>query len=163
MMVCRSLTQLSLVAITIKATSKRTTMSPPKHVVNPYEKRRPLAAHNKIMGRQSQQRVSNTKRAYQLVSSSNNKKKKGDQLTLQGGVAFDPDKDCVVCKARALARIVQGARIPKWPHHVLCNLNKTTKGFGTISEQNLVTAAESKRLKELFERAIAALLTPLVA
>ena len=106
------------------------------------------------MGRQSQQRVSNTKRAYQLASNAKttNKKKKGEQLTLEGRAAFNPKKDCVVCAARHLATFVQGARIPNRAHHVLCARNKTTKGLGVVSEQNLATAVEARRLKELFER-----------
>jgi len=153
-MVCRSLTQLSLVAIALKATSNVATMSPSK-AVNPYAKRRPFALfNNDKMGRQSQQRVSNTKRAYQLASNAKttNKKKKGEQLTLEGRAAFNPKKDCVVCAARHLATFAQGARIPNRAHHVLCARNKTTKGLGVISEQNLATAVEARRLKEPFER-----------
>jgi len=130
-------------------------MSPRKDVVNPHKKPRPFAAHNREMGRQSQQRVTNTKRAYQLASSANNnnkKKVKVNQSTLQGGVAFNPQKDCVICKAPYLATFVQGARTPNRAHHVLCKLNKKTKGLGVISEQNLATAVEEKRLKDLFER-----------
>jgi len=51
-----------------------------------------------------------------------------------------------------MARIVQGYTIPKRAHHPLCNRNKRTKGFGVISQPNLATAAEEKRLKELFEK-----------
>ena len=146
---------LSFVVVTFKTTNKRTTMSPSKPV-NPYAKRRPLlVVHNQQMGRQSQQRVSNTKRAYQLASYSNKtntKKSKNQQSTTQGGVAFNPQKDCVVCRARHLATFVQGARIPNRAHHVLCQRNKTTKGLGVISQQNLATAVEEKRLKELFDR-----------
>ena len=60
-------------------------MSGGKPLTNPYAKRRPLEPHNggKIMGRQSQQRVSNTKRAYQLAAFKGApKKQKGDQTTL---------------------------------------------------------------------------------
>jgi len=89
-----------------------------------------------------------------MASSSNNNKKKtkGGQLTLEGRAAFNPQKDCVVCRARYLATIVQGARIPNRAHHVLCSRNKTTKGLGVVSEQNLATTVEDRRLKELFER-----------
>jgi len=126
-------------------------------MTNPYAKRRPfvaLVAHNnQEMGRQSQQRVSNTKRAYQLASTGKtNKKRKGEQLTLEGRAAFNPQKDCIVCRARHLATIVQGARVPNRAHSVYCPKNKTTKGLGPISEQNLATAVEEQRLKELFER-----------
>jgi len=134
-------------------------MSPP---ANPYAKPRPAAVAAASvfvvnqpqkqapgsMGRQSQQRVNQTKRAYKLACSG--QKRKGDQLTLQGDRAFQPEKDCVVCRARALARIVQGARIPNRAHHVLCVKNKKTKGAGDLSEQNIANNMEEKRLKALF-------------
>jgi len=69
--------------------------APPK-MVNPYAK----SAHNVVeMGRQSQQRIANQhKRKYKLCSNnnSNNKRKKGDQLTLLGGVAFEAN-EIVLC------------------------------------------------------------------
>jgi len=75
-------------------------------VVNPYKKDRrplvPIVDANKTMGRQSQQRASNTKRAKQLcqpASFSGKKLKKGDQRTLFGTKAFEAIIDCVVCAA----------------------------------------------------------------
>ena len=128
---------------------------------NPYAKSPPVGApaivqNNEIMGRQSQQRVSNTKRAYQLACySSSKKKKKGDQLTLQGDRAFEAEKDCQICRAQSLARTFQGVRIPKRSHHELCIKNTTTKGRGRISQQNMATSAEEKRLKTVFETPLA--------
>ena len=99
-------------------------------VVNPYRVVRPLVAHNVEMGRQSQQRVSNTKRAHQLAQHSTkaSKRKKGDQVTLLGRLAFQPEKDCVVCKAKSIAKFVAGYRVPKRSHHQLCIKNSKTKG-----------------------------------
>jgi hypothetical protein len=139
------------------------TMDSRPRVVNPYAKSRPLVAlrmaQNSDMGRQSQQRVSQAKRAYQLASSSRNankkKKQKGDQLTLHGQTAFQSERNCQVCRAQALARIVAGARIPKRPHHVLCIKNTKTKGKGQMSQQNIATAAEEKRLSEHFNAPLA--------
>jgi len=68
-------------------------MSNTAQPVNPYLQRRPFgSAHNKVnnveMGRQSQQRVNQTKRVFQCAQIGNSKKKKGqgegNQLTLDG-------------------------------------------------------------------------------
>ena len=127
-------------------------MSGGKPLTNPYARDRPLVPLiNNRMGRQSQQRVSNTKRAYQLASFKAPKRKKGEQGTLFGGVAFQPEKDCQVCKAQAMAKLVSSYRIPKRPHHVLCMKNTKTKGKGILSEQALVMKQEEERLKNLFE------------
>jgi len=133
-------------------------------IANPYARPRPAAAVAAAfpvinqpqqqqraadsMGRQSQQRVNQTKRAYRLACSG--QKRKGDQLTLQGDRAFQSEKDCIVCSAHALAQIVQGVRIPKRPHHVLCIKNTKTKGRGELTQQNLANTAEEKRLKAHF-------------
>ena len=124
-------------------------------MVNPYAKGRPLAARNgaqnNIMGPQSQQRVSNTKRAYQLASySSSKKKRKGEQLTLQGELAFVSERDCVVCRAQSLAKLTPNYRIPKRSHHQLCIKNRKTKGKGVVSSQMIACRAEEKRLQHLF-------------
>jgi len=133
-------------------TTTSPTMRRARPVVNPHLKRPPLVPHNQQnMGRQSQQRVSNTKRAYQLASNSNNnKKKKGDQLTLDGQVAFNAERDCKICGAKETAKFVEGYTIPHRGHHILCSKNKVTQGFGPISQANIQTAAEQKRLKELY-------------
>jgi len=70
-------------------------------IVNPYAKPRPAAVvaaadlvnegkqdnkENSNMGRQSQQRLNNTKKAHRLRA--RGKKRKGGQLTLQGEKAF---------------------------------------------------------------------------
>ena len=128
-------------------------MSPIKPVTNPYKKVRPLGGHNgNIMGRQSQQRVSNTKRAYQLAASNSFKKSKrgGQQTTLSGGVAFDPLTDCKICVAQAIKRVRPEHNIPKRSHHILCSKNTKTKGKGKISRQTLEIEAEQVRLKALF-------------
>jgi len=98
------------------------------------------------MGRQ--QRANNTKKDYRLTSQG--RKRKGDQLTLQGKRAFKAEQDCVVCHARPITRALHNYRIPKRPHHVLCSLNQRTKGGGVISQQNLATSVEEKHLKALY-------------
>jgi len=81
-------------------------------VVNPYQK----SAQNAVdMGRQSQQRVSNQhKQKFKLCSnnSNNKKRKKGDQLTLDNRVAFQPEHDCKVCKAKETKNFFQSVQFP---------------------------------------------------
>ena len=127
-------------------------MSDRMAIANPYAKPRPLGAHNKqIIGRQSQQRVSNTKRAFQLASASSSSKKKKGQLTLLGGVAFDSEKDCIICKAYVMKSLQESYRIPNRAHHVLCAKNTKTRGKGIISKPLLAQNAEEKRLDALFK------------
>ena len=124
-------------------------------MVNPYQRHPFGPAHDVVeMGRQSQQRVNQTKRAYQLASKSkSNNKRKGDQLTLDGQRAFQAERDCIVCKARALKRyIIDAATTPKRAHHVLCSLNKKTRGAGNISQATATSQAEEKRLKAHFSQ-----------
>jgi len=130
--------------------------------VNPYAKQRPAAPvaaavsiinqpaqqQRPVMGPQSQQRVNQTKRAYGLAYSG--QKRKGDQLTLQGKKAFQAEKHCVVCHARSLAKFTHNCRVPNRAYHVLCIRNKSTKGKGAISAQNMANTAEEKRLKVLY-------------
>ena len=108
-----------------------------KHVTplaNPYAKRPPIIAQNaEIMGRQSQQRISNTRRKYLLASNVPRKKKKGDQKTIHGELAFQPEKDCVICRGRAAVKNGINVRIPKRAHHPLCPSNQTTKGKGLLT------------------------------
>jgi len=110
-------------------TSKMSEVNQQGRPVNPCVKPRPPPPpHNEvIMGRQSQQRIGNqNKRKHKLASNtSNNKKRKGHQ-TLFGGVAFEAEKDCIVCKAQALKRILDTYRVPNRAHHVLCLKNTKT-------------------------------------
>jgi len=124
-----------------------TAAAAPPRMLNPYAKAAQNAAN---MGRQSQQRISNQhKRKYKLCSSNNNKRKKGDQLTLLGGVAFEAKRDCGVCKARFLATFIEGCRAPNRAHHPLCIKNTKTRGKGELSELQKVTLEDNKRYKEL--------------
>ena len=132
-------------------------MSGVRPLSNPYARARPFGPLINRMGRQSQQRVSNTKRAFQLAQYTSKKKpRQGGQLTLQGEAAFEPEKDCRVCKAQALARAGCSVRIPKRSHHPLCARNTTTKGKGIISQQNILISKEEARLKDLFSKPLAA-------
>jgi len=103
------------------------------------------------MGRQSQQRVANqTKRKYKLCSNNNNrKKKKGDQLTLDNRVAFQPERDCVICKAREIRKFMPEHAIPKRSHDPRCSLNTKTRGLGQVTEQSVASLADNRRHKAL--------------
>ena len=108
------------------------------------------------MGRQSQQRISNTKRAFSFAdSTTTTKRKKGDQTTLFGGIAFDAERDCVVCSARARKIYEPTTRVPKREHDKRCIKNTTTKGMGEISREAMATLEEEKQLKKLFEAPLA--------
>lgn len=123
-------------------------------IVNPYAKARPKgggSSHNgEIMGRQSQQRISNTKRAYSLAGTNSFKKKRKGQLTLVGEVAFDPLVDCKICVAHAIKRVRPETTIPKRAHHPNCPKNTKTKGKGALSSLQIATEAEEKRLQTLY-------------
>ena len=118
-------------------------------MTNPYARKALHPAHNNgIMGRQSQHRLSNTKRAFALASSS--KKRKTGQSTLLGGQAFESERDCAVCKAYSISRYTPGYRIPKRSHHVLCLKNKKTKGRGAVHTHTAHCETDAKRLEKLF-------------
>jgi hypothetical protein len=133
-------------------------MSTRPTIFNPYARRHCQSAPNiAIMGRQSQHRLSQQKRTYQLAASNSpNKKKKGEQLTLQGGVAFKAERDCVVCKAKATRRFTPNFPIPHRKHHVLCLMNTKTKGKGELSEHAQQSMKESQRLQALFSKPLEA-------
>jgi len=73
---------------------------------------------------------------------SSNKRQKTGQLTLFGEQAFDPLKDCEVCKGRLAGRNVHRA------HHELCINNRKTNG---LSKSTLLSTQEDKQLKKHFE------------
>jgi len=109
------------------------------------------------MGRQSQQRIGNQhKRKHKLAGNNSTKRRKGGQATLLGGVAFEAERDCIVCRARDSRNIVQGARIPNRAHHVLCIKNTKTKGNGNLNNSQLLTFEENKRYKALTQPITAA-------
>jgi len=60
-------------------------------IVNPYKRAASKAATRVQMGPQSQQRLSLKECTYKLAAATPRKRKKGDQLTLFGGQAFEPD------------------------------------------------------------------------
>jgi len=103
------------------------------------------------MGRQSQQRVNQTKRAFQLAQTSK-KKRKGEQLTIDGQRAFQSERDCQVCKAKVLQRYISTATIPKRAHHVLCIKNTKTRGRGNLNQATVASEQEEKRLKAHFSQ-----------
>ena len=99
----------------------------------------------------SQQRIGNVKRAHQLANPWPKPKRKGAQQTLVGGVAFESERDCMICKAKALQKLEPTYRIPKRAHHVLCIQNTKTKGKGILSRQTMATQIEESWLKKLYE------------
>ena len=124
-------------------------------VVNPYAKAASAAVtpHNneEEMGRQSQQRVSNEKRKYQLAAANTGftKRAKGQQQTLVGTLAFNSEKDCIVCAAVARKRYQETVRVPKRPHHELCIKNSKTKGRGKLTVQAMNNLEDDKRYKHI--------------
>jgi hypothetical protein len=123
-------------------------------VDNPYNKTASAAVfnlpHNEGMGRQSQQRVSNTKRQYQLAATNSYKKpKKGDQLTLIGDIAFNSERDCKICVAQARRRFDSSVPVPKRSHHELCAKNTKTGGKGPLTTQRLAEIADDRRYKHI--------------
>ena len=94
------------------------------------------------MGPQSQRRLTLTGRTHLLQSQSHRKKHKSTgQQTLFGDRAFDPLKDCEVCKGRLVGRDVHRA------HHRLC-YNK--RGGAAQSTAAMEIQKEEKRLQVLF-------------
>jgi hypothetical protein len=133
--------------------TRTTNMASTRTVNNPYAKSREGSLQNgDEMGRQSQQRNSQQKRAFALATANNSssKKRKGDQGTLLGGIAFEAERDCVVCKARSIQLARPETRIPKRPHHVLCRKNSKTKCKGNLSQHALTCMEEEKRLNSLY-------------
>jgi len=112
-------------------------------VVNPYAK---VAQNDENMGRQSQQSVSNqTKRKFKLAQPS--RRRKRDQLTLDNQLAFQSDRDCIVCKAKSIKKFLPSYSIPKRAHNVLCGLNTKTKGLGELTTQTVANLEDNKRCK----------------
>jgi len=105
-------------------------------VINPYA-RTPAGAP---MGPQSQRRLTLNERTHQLQADSN--KRRAGQLTLFGGLAFDPEKNCVVCKARLAGRTSHKG------HYQLCPNNRRTKGK---SPATMEQAKMDKALQQHFE------------
>ena len=109
---------------------------------NPYAKGNSVSrTSEQEMGPQSQRRNSLQKRTYQFASESN-KRRKGDQLTLFGEIAFESIKHCIICRARHLESVV-----PHRGHHELCQNNRRTNG---LVGESLRSAEEEKRLQQHF-------------
>ena len=115
---------------------------------NPY---RNAAQNAENMGRQSQHRVSNQhKRKFKLCNNKKSSKPRaGDQLTLEGTVAFQSERDCKICKAKVIKKFLPTYTIPKRAHHDLCILNTKTHGLGALTEQSINSLADNKRHKAL--------------
>jgi len=94
------------------------------------------------MGPQSQRRLTLQGRTHLMQSQSHRKKQRTvGQQTLFGDRAFDPFKDCEVCKGRRVGRDVHRA------HHRLC-YNK--RGGAAQSTAAMEIQREEKRLQVLF-------------
>ena len=87
---------------------------------------------------------------YQLSGKTKQRKqRRGDQTTLLGEVAFNPEEDCKVCVAKARRRIIEGHPIPHRAHHAKCPENKKTKGKGELSQLSVAGFANDKRHKHM--------------
>ena len=108
-------------------------------VINPYAR----TSAGAQMGPQSQRRLTLQDRMHQLQADSHKTKRKAGQLTLFGERAFDPSKDCVVCKARLAGRMSHKG------HHRLCPINRRTRGVvSTVTlEQNKIDKALQKHFQ----------------
>jgi len=109
------------------------------------------------MGRQSQQRISNTKRAFNLAATNSFKKrsKTGGQLKIGGGFTFDSLVDCNICVAMEKKKSDTSVNVPHKPHHVLCVKNSKTQGKGDTSAHMTAVTAEEKYLKQLYNTPLA--------
>jgi hypothetical protein len=139
-LLCSILVEVIIVLRTLR-TSKMNMMAP---AASSREQNRRPFADNQEMGRQSQQRKSNSKRAYDLASS-NPFPKKSKQTTFKGDAAFDPIENCKRCRNK-----FYGLPEYKKAHHVLCIHNTKTRGRGNMSKHALACEAESERLKKHF-------------
>ena len=118
-----------------------------RNVANPHAKAAQNAAD---MGRQSQHRVSNQHKRKCKLAQPTRKPEPGDQLALDNRVAFAPERDCKVCKARHIRKfILPTCTIPKRAHHPNCSLNKTTHGLGNLTVQSIANMEDNKRFKAL--------------
>jgi len=96
------------------------------------------------MGPQSQRRLALNERTHQMQNSQPKKKlKAGDQQTMFGERAFDPNQDCVKCKGKLWGRDIHRA------HHPLCWNNRLNKGIVSLA------TLEEKRLQEHFAEPLA--------
>lgn len=127
-------------------TATKPTFTVKNPIPNPYARR---PQNGTEMGRQSQQRISNQHTRKYKLASTVKRRRKGDQLTLDNQVAFQAERDCVICRARATAKFVEGYRVPKRAHHPLCLLNTKTKGLGKLSVQSVANLEDNKRYKAL--------------
>jgi hypothetical protein len=109
---------------------------------NPYATKPKESAPVQGMGPQSQRQNSLQERTYKLAS--NTKKRKGGQLTLFGETAFDPSKDCPVCKGRLAGRDVHRS------HDPCCTNNRRTQGITSVT--TLQQLKEDKRLEQLYKK-----------
>ena len=78
-----------------------------------------------------------------MQSQPKKKLKAGDQQTLFGERAFDPNQDCVKCKGKLWGRDIHRA------HHPLCWNNRLNKGIVSLA------TLEEKRLQEHFAEPLA--------
>ena len=96
------------------------------------------------MGPQSQCRISLQDRTHRSAANSN---RRSGQRTLVGDVAFDPTKDCPICKARHY-----NLRIPHRGHHKNCWNNPRTGGI--TSQTSLDTLRIGKAREKFFQQGL---------
>ena len=96
------------------------------------------AAARAAMGPQSQRRGN----IYSRLPVPQGQRRSGNQ-TMTGVVEFEPHIDCYVCRA-----VHNGQNKPHRAHHMLCPLNKTTKGKAKTQEKGQIQRLLDKAAKQ---------------
>ena len=118
-------------------------------IYNPYKKgnKKPWPT----MGIQSQRRGTNT-RDIRNKADYQKKNKQGRsqlQLAVNGGVAFDSLRHCIVCKAKKVKESLPYMTLPHRGHHPLCLNNRRTRGMTKAAFEQEKTHED--RLKALWK------------
>jgi hypothetical protein len=85
--------------------------------------------HNVNMGIQSQNREGSIKKAMKRGTKIKNRAASSKQAAIDGGLAFDAEYHCIVCRARRLIRSGIPTTVPKRKHDPRCSKNTTTHGM----------------------------------
>jgi hypothetical protein len=133
---------------TMNATSPKV---PPSHT----EKNQSHNSHNShsayslfaTMGIQSQNREGSIKKCRKTATRVKHKRRKLQQSAVTGGLAFNPERDCIICealaKSRRLGRLGITVAIPHRSHDARCPKNRKTQGRSERFVQDNKTTAEN--------------------
>ena len=83
------------------------------------------------MGIQSQIRQGSIKKA--MKRGTKMKYKRTQQSAIDGGLAFDAQRDCKVCRAKCLINSGFPTTVPKRAHHTRCPKNRKTQGMSEMT------------------------------